>query len=215
MVEIDIDVTVGGVLAIPVASTSTDATPFPGSGNLAGWSLRDATTAIPNESSGTVVAPGAGAVIAQLTGLPAGEYEVTWTVGLAGAAAAADANNFELFDTAGNVIQSINPGLAGDYPQNNAVITVTAGQTIGVKAIGAGTAGVTYSADLTIDPTQFPETVVEIRDGNNAIGEVSFLSERSSSQWFGPQGPYLNTGVTIHVVSGAVTGSIYVVPSRP
>lgn len=215
MVEIDIDVTAGGVMAIAVAPTSVDATPFPGGGYLAGWSLRDASTGVPTEASGLVVAPGAGATIVQLAALPAGEYEVTWTVGLQGAAAAADANNFELFDTAGNVIQSINPGLAGDYPQNNAVITVTAGQTIGVKAIGAGTAGVTYSADITIDPTAFPETVVEIRDGANAIGAVSFQSERASTQWFGPNGPCVNAGVTLHVISGVVSGAIYVVPSRP
>jgi hypothetical protein len=215
MVEIDIDVTVGGVMAVPVTSTVVDVTPFPGSGNLAGWSLRDASSAVPNEVSGLVVAPGAGATIAQLAALPAGEYAVNWTVGLQGAAAAADANNFELFDTAGNVLASVNPGAAGDYPQAPVTLTVAAGQTIGVKAIGAGTAGVTYSADISIDPTAFPETVVELQDGGSIIGEVSFQSERASTQWFGTQGPYLNAGVKLHVVSGAVVGVIYVVPSRP
>lgn len=215
MVEIDVSITVGDVMAVPVVPTAVDLAVFPGSGCLAGWSLRDATSAIPAAASGNVVAPGAGATIVQLTGLPAGTYSITWTVGLVGAAAAADADNFQLFDTAGNILASINPGAAGDYPQQGTEVTITAGQTIGIKAIGAGTAGVTYAADLSITPTTEVETIVEIRDGVNSIGEVSFRGERSQSIWFGPQGPYLNAGVTLHVIQGAVAGAIYVAPSRP
>lgn len=214
MQEIDIDITVGGVLPLTVLPTSTDVTILQGSGRLAGWSLRDVTSAGPQSASGAVVAPGAGADIVALTGLPAGTYTIEWTVGLQGAAAAADANNFQLYDTAGNILASVNPGAAGDYPQANAEVTIAAGTKVAIKAIGAGTAGVTYSADLVLSTTSEIETIAEIQDNANVLGEASFRGERSGTVWFGPNGPVAFGKIVIHVVSGTVTGTIYVVPSR-
>lgn len=214
MSEIDIDVNIGAVVPITVQTTSVDVTILQGAGRLAGWSLRDASLAVSLDASGSVVAPAAGTDIVALTGILAGTYTVEWTVGLQGAAAAGDANNFQLYDTAGNVLVSINPGAAGDYPQLNAEVTVTAGSKVAVKSIGAGTAGVTYTADLVLSPTDEVETIVELQDQGNAIAEATFRGERSSTNWFGSGGPKVFGKLTLHVVTGTVTGSVWIVPSR-
>lgn len=213
MADIDVNVTVGGCLPVTVALMSATADVFQGSGILAGWSLRDGTTAIPLIAEGNVVAPGAGATIIQLTGLAAGTYQATWTVGLQGPAAAADANNFQLKNAVAVVSGSINPGVAGEYPQAVTEVTVLAGGTVSIIAIGAGTAGVTYSAQLALTPTTEVETVVEMTSGQDVVGEASFLGERTTTQWFGNGGPIIQNKVTMNIVQGAVRGTIYVIPT--
>lgn len=213
MVGIEVTVASGGSMPLLVAATSVDLPLFTGGGVLRGWSLRDVAASQANETSGNVTAPGAGATIASLTGLAAGTYQVTWTVGLNGAAAAGDANNFELFDTAGNVIASVNPGAAGEYPQLGVTLTVAAGATIGVKAIGAGTAGVVYSADIAIAASDPSHAVVEILDTQNILGEIDFTTFRSHTEWFDADGPQIQTQLTLHVVSGTVVGTVYVNPT--
>lgn len=214
MQEVDIDINWGEVIPLTVVPTSVDVTILQGAGRLAGWSLRDVSTATPQDASGNVVAPAAGVDIVALTGLPAGTYVIEWTVGLQGAAAAADADNFQLYDTAGNLLVSVNPGAAGDYPQLQTEVTVTAGAKIAVKSIGAGTAAVTYIADLVITPTGEVETIVELQDGSNVLGEATFRGERANTAWFGKGGPTMFGKCVVHVISGTVTGTVYVVPSR-
>lgn len=213
MGEYGSELIVAGYIPVTVQPTSTDVTILQGGGAICGWSLRDVSNTQATQNSGNAVAPLAGATIVQLTGLAAGTYTVEWTVGLQGAAAAADANNFELFDTAGNVIASVNPGAAGEYPQVNAVVTVAAGATIGIKAIGAGTAGVTYSADVAIAATANVQTVVEFQDLGNAVGESVMVPQPSDTEWFGFPGVRVNGKLVLHVVSGTVAGAVYVAPS--
>jgi hypothetical protein len=212
-VEIDVDVSLGGVIAVNVPLTSTDVTILQGGGRLAGWSLRDANTTTPTAVSGNSVAPAAGTDIAALTALPAGTYQITWTVGLQGAAAAGDSNNFQLYDTAGNILASVNPGAAGEYIQPVTEVTVSAGQKIAVKNIAVGTAAVTYSADLSISPTVETNTIVEIQDGPNVVGEVAFVNKSSETEHFGDAGPRVTQKVVLHIVSGTVVGTVYVIPS--
>lgn len=206
--------TVGDKRPLTVAPTAVDVPVYSGEGYLAGWSLRDVSGDAVVDVSGSVVAPGAAATIATTAALPAGTYTVTWAVGLQGAAAAADANNFQLMNGAGQVLVSVNPGAAGDYIQAATEVVVTAGQTVSVKSIGAGTAGVTYSADLSLDPTQEIETIVEIQDGSGILGEISFQNQRSQTNDLGYPGVLLAGQVTLHVVSGKVTGAIYVVSDQ-
>lgn len=214
MPEIDIDIMVGGKLPLTVSPTSTDVTILQGAGRLAGWSLRDVNATAPAAKSGTQVAPAAGTDIAALTGLAAGTYTIAWTVGLQGAAAAGDADNFQLYDTAGNILASVNPGAAGEYIQPNAEVTVAAGATIAVKNTGAGTAAVTYAADLSISPAAEVNTVVELIDGANTLGEVAFFNRASETQDFGSGGVVAFGSIKLHVVSGTVAGTVYVIPSR-
>lgn len=214
MNSLNVDVTVGDKRALTVAPTVVDVDVFSGEGYCAGWSLRDVSADVTVDKSGSVVAPGAAATIATTVALPAGTYMVTWSVGLQGAAAAADANNFQLVTTAGQVAVSVNPGVAGDYLQAATEVTVLAGQTVSIQSIGAGTAGVTYSANLSLDPTQAIETIVEIQDGSGIIGEASFQSNRSVTNDLGFPGVILSGQITLHVVSGKVTGAVYVVSDQ-
>lgn len=212
MVEIDIEIGRGRPVPIKIAPTAVSVTPYRGAGVFAGWSLRDVTGAIPNQTEGTVAAPGAGVVVAQLTGLPAGTYNINWEVELLGPVAAADTNNMVLFTGAGNVQIAIVPPAAGAYPQEPVEVTIPAGGTIGVKAIGAATAGTTYGAQFAISPTLELEAIVEITSGGDIIGEFSSGTVRGLPFWIGPDGPQLQGDVTLNVISGAVTGCIYVVP---
>jgi hypothetical protein len=215
MAEVNVDITVGGCLPFTVVPTSADATIMPGAGTLNGWSLRDVTPDVPSENSGQQVAPVANTIIAQLTGLAAGTYQIQWTIGLQGPAAAADANNFKLNANGVQIETSVNPGAAGEYVQPVTEVTVTAGQSVSIQNIGAGTAGVTYSATLTISPTFELEAVAQLLDNNASIGEITFQGERAQSQWFGTDGPIIQGGLVLHIVKGTITGAIYITPSRP
>lgn len=210
MVDLNVDVSVGEKLPLTVASTSTDILLYSGEGYLAGWSLRDASTATDLQNSGNQTAPAAGTTIATLTGIAAGTYTVNWTVGLQGAAAAADANNFQLVDTAGTLIASVNPGAAGEYPQPPVVVTLNAGNSVSIKAIGAGTAAIVYSADLVLEPQGLVQTVVEIQDGARVLGESAPTSTLVDTQSMGDPGVALRNGVNLHIISGRVTGVVYV-----
>lgn len=214
MTSLEVVAIVGDKRALTVAPTAVDVPVYSGEGYCAGWSLRDVSGDVTVDRSGSVVAPGAAATIATTAALPAGTYTVTWSVGLQGAAAAADANNFQLVTTAGQVAVSVNPGVAGDYLQAATEVTVLAGQTVSIQSIGAGTAGVTYSANLSLDPTQEIETIVEIQDGSGIIGEVSFQANRSATNDLGYPGVLLIGQITVHVVSGKVTGAVYVVSDQ-
>lgn len=211
-VELDVNVNVGPADAINVPLSTVDSTPFIGSGTLMGWSLREASGDVPSNVSGSVVAPGAGATIVTTPALAAGTYDVAWTVELQGAAAAADANNFELANGAGVVLVSVNPGAAGVYQQPGVRIVVAAGATVSVKAVGAGTAGVTYTADLTVTPNALIGMQVELQAGNMPLGEPSADFQESDTRWFGPQGIAVKQFVKVHVLGGTVAGCLYIIP---
>lgn len=210
MTSLEIGATVGDKWPLTVAPTSTDVLLFSGEGYCAGWSLRDATIDTPESASGSVVAPGAAVVIAQITALAAGTYRLHWTVELQGAAAAADANNFQLVGPAGLILGSVNLGAAGEYAQIDADVTVPQNSAVSVKSIGAGTAGVTYTASVTADPTGLIETIVEIMDGPRILGESTMSDVATDSQNLGDPGVRLSSGVLVHVVAGRVTGVVYV-----
>jgi hypothetical protein len=107
-----------------------------------------------SNATGSVTSPAGGATIAQVP-LGLGTYVVTWTVELSGTLGAADANNFQLFQsgTGSNfvVINSVNLAVAGAYAQLSVNITATAaGNFIKVLTIGAGTAGAVYSGVISV-----------------------------------------------------------------
>lgn len=212
-VELDVSMNVGPVTPVNVPLTSVDELIFQGSGILMGWSLREAGGITSTPANGSVVAPGAGAVIATTAGIAAGTYFVSWTVELAGPAAAADANNFELLNGAGVVLASVNAAAAGVYQQVTARFTIAQGDTVSVKAVGAGTAGVTYTADLEIIPDEGIGMQVELQSGDTILGEPSAPFKESATQWFGPQGILIEQAVNMHVVKGVVAGSLYIIPN--
>lgn len=214
MAELTIDLDTGEVMALPVPATSVDVTVIQSDCRLVGWSLRDASIPSPGDGEGSVVSPGAGAAIVTLAGLRAGTYDVIWQVALQGAAAAADANNFQLKNGAAVVEGSINAGAAGTYSQANARIAVTANGTVTVNAIAAGTAGVTYLAQIELVPVIVGATVVEIQDTGNILGELSLGPNQAETDALDHYGVLCQGQIRLHVISGSVTGVIFARLSR-
>lgn len=124
------------------------------------------TIPVETASEASVAAPGAGATVASISLVP-GTYNIGWTVALtAGTPAAGDANNFGLY--VGGVLQeqSATPGALGSWPQQQVEITVAATTTIAVKAVGAGTAGVTYAAELSAVPVEVTDPTGQLQPPN-------------------------------------------------
>lgn len=206
--DISVDIVAGTVRPITVPATTVDVSLLPGDGYLCGWALRDASGEIPASVEGSVTAPAAGGTIAVTGTLPAGEYNIAWTVSLNGAAAAADVDNFELLGGATVIAQSVNPGAAGDYPQPGEVFTLAAPGTFSVKAVGAGTAAVVYSVSISAVPASEIVTIFELRDGARVMATGSVQANDDSSRSFGSEGMRIYTGLTLHVVQGSVTGAV-------
>ena len=117
-------------------------------------------------NSGVVSAPGALATITSVSLVP-GTYTLAWTVGLtAGTPAAADANNFGLYVGATRQEASVNPGALGEWQQQSITLTLTANTTVAVESIGAATAGVGYSAELTATPIPVTDPTGQLQPFN-------------------------------------------------
>lgn len=209
-VNIDVDVETGPVSAIPVPVTTVDVPVINAPCCYYGFSLREASGDVPRDNEGSATSPAALQTIATITGLPAGNYTVNWTVSLAGTLAAADANNFELTDTNGVVSASINPAIAGEYPQVASEISIPANATVSIQAIAAGTVGAIYSAQLAIEPSIVDDAVIEVRDGNQILATCSLGVGGAETEYPGPPGIKVMASITVHVVQGTVTGVIYV-----
>ena len=199
-----------GSIPFPLNAVTADQVIITGPAYLRSYSVRDTQNNSPVQANGSTVAPAAGATIATTAALPGGTYAVSWTVGLLGAAAAADANNFQLLVGATVIEPSLNPGAAGDYPQLAVEVTVPAGTAVLVKAIGAGTAGVTYLAELEVSPSGEIETIAELLDGSRPVAEISFRNEYTASADYGKPGICIETQLNIHMIQGTITGSVHV-----
>lgn len=124
---------------------------------------------VPTEqsASGVATAPAAGQVVASLSNLPPGTYTLNWTVGLTGGTpAAGDSNNFDLVVGATNQEHSVNPGALGEWQQQPVTITLAATTNIAVEAVGAGTAAVVYSAELTATPIPVTDPTGQLQPPN-------------------------------------------------
>ncbi len=104
---------------------------------------------------GKATSPAALATIAALPQLPAGTYDVQWTVGLGGTTGAGDADNFQLVvpGWASSPFGSINSSTSGQFqPQPTVRVVLAAAGVISVQAIGIGTVGAVYRAQITATP---------------------------------------------------------------
>src|SRR5260370_11815348 len=135
MTDITVELDPGEVIALPVQPTSVDVPVIQSDCRLVGWPLRDTSTPSFAEGEGSVLSPGAGAQPVTIAGLRAGTYDVTWTVSLQAAAAAADANNFQLRLNAAAILNSVNAGAAGAYPQGRARVTLPPNPTTTLNPI--------------------------------------------------------------------------------
>jgi hypothetical protein len=174
---------------------------------LVGWSLNDGVAGQTNGNNGTATAPAAGATITSLS-LANGTYQFEWSVGLIGAPAAADINNFEV--TLGGTTESVseNPDVQGVYPQETLTIVVTGGPlTVAIKAVGAGTAGVEYTAAFTCNPVGLSSGV--IKDGGMQVATVTIQQGGDSSRYMDEHGIGIETDITVATAVGTITGALW------
>jgi hypothetical protein len=210
MTEVSVEVEFGRICAIDLASLVAGQAAIAGPARLMGWSLRESGFETNKEVEGSVVGPGAGGVIVTTGGMPGGTYVIKWSVQLIGAAAAADQNNFGLYSGATLLETSLNAGVAGVYPQPDVQDSNPFGSAYSVKAIGAGTAGVTYAAQITVTASVEYGSVMELRDGNSAIAEIAIPVAGSNTAWFGPDGVHIYNQIKTVTVAGLLTGCLYV-----
>jgi hypothetical protein len=210
MTEIQVDVEYGKVYAVDLAAIANGALIVGGPADLMGWSVRDFGLENNQEAFGSVVSPGAGTVIAQLPAIQQADYEIRWQVQLIGAAAAADQDNFGLYAGATLLVTSLNPGAAGVYPQTQTAFYDQFGQALSIKAIAAGTVGVTYAAQFSIVPIGFAGPVLQLQDGNQELAEIYCPIFGADTRWFGPSGIRVNGTMKKVVNVGVLAGAIYV-----
>lgn len=209
MSVLEVEISAGHIRAIPATVGVFGQNVLSGPCELMGWSFREsgAETGLAVESS--LLSPGAGAAIATLTNVPAGVYNVTWTVQLIGAAAAADQDNFVLKVGATSIAVSLNAGAAGQYPQTPLQISLAALANVTVNAVAAGTVGVTYAVQLALTPATTGQAAVELRDGNQVLGEITSGTAGSLTQWFGPEGIRVLNQIFVLPITGQMVGVIY------
>lgn len=209
MTSLEVEVSLGHIRAIPVINPAPGALVLAGPGELMGWSFRESGAETGQSTEGQAVSPAAGATIASIVNVPVGVYAISWEVQLIGAAAAADQDNFVLTSGATSLEVSLNAGAAGQYPQTPVQFALTSVQTIAVKAVGAGTVGVTYAAQISVTPVTAGQAVLELQDGNQPLGEVSSSIAGSLTQWFGPEGVRFLNQIKCNPVAGQMTGVVY------
>lgn len=158
--------------------------------------------------SGSVSSPGSFSNLAGPVVIPAGTYLVSWSVTLSGILSAGDANNCGIYHNNTFVTGSINPAVAGTYPQAPVSMTIAPGDTIKILNSNAGTAGSVYGASfsatgnliisltgpgVTVDPKGNPVTPDGLRvygtTGNGifmglsgAVGVLQFPSGAANEQ---------------------------------
>lgn len=175
---------------------------------LMGWSFTS-TASVTLEASNSVVAPAANATIAQVTGLVAGDYQVSWTVALEGPAAAGDADNFKLVAGGSTVLTSDNLPVAGEYPQETVVVNVGAGGTIRVAAVAIGTAGVTYRAQLVVQQLS-GGALGQVLDAAQLAGNTATGADQIDTQLMADDGVYIGTSIAVLTTFGSLSGVVYV-----
>lgn len=195
-------------VTVPATTAPNSVTPIGSPCRLMGWSLT-AGLGAGKQAQGSVTSPGAAASIAAFGTLPAGEYTLNWTVELSGTIAAAELNNFQANQAGIDLTPSVNPAVAGPYPQPPLQIVIPAGgATLNIKTIAAGTVGAVYSVTATL--TGGTPMEASIADSGQVIGESAAQQGFSDTQILTPDGVYVSTSITITVLDGTLTGVIYV-----
>jgi hypothetical protein len=180
---------------------------------LKGWSF--ASTAVDTiQNSGSVTTPGAGATIVSITNPTASDLQVVWQVQLTGTPSGTDRNNFQLLNGAAVVLASINGGSSGIFTQPNVVITVPAGGTVSIQAIGAATVGAVYSAQI-VASVLAGGSIGQILDAGQVVGVTSTGADQLDTEWLGDEGVYVGTSIAVKATVGALSGCVYIEKTPP
>lgn len=218
MVEIDVDVLLGGAIAVPVLDTTTGGRIASGKCNLAGWSLRTTSTQASQETQGQFNAPPANTTIASIA-LPAGEWVIQWDIAFGGTPGATEVNNLSIFQGAALLNGSENGSTAGtEYPQQQITVSLPAGgATIAVKNTLLATAGSVYFVSITATPVS-AVAIAEVVSGSNPVAEIAVAVGQVDTRWFGSGGIEMPSDVTLNVIGGSMRGAVYVrleLPNTP
>ena len=165
---------------------------------------------------GQKTSPTAGEIIASIASLAAGYYRVKATTSLSGTVGASDFNNM-VIHLAGNPITSnimVDSAYQQPFTNPDQLIFAGDGNSLGVHAIAAGTAGSIYSVRLAAEPAD--AGIVRMYDGIDQSGlqiaSSDFGPDWSDTRWFGPAGVLAERGLYVTASGGSVSGSIYFVP---
>src|SRR5215472_613492 len=156
---------------------------------------------VATNNTGTVAAPGAGAVIAQRTAanVTPGWYFINWNVGESGTLGAGDVNNMSLNQGATLLATANIPG-AGQFQQATfGPVFLTGSQNITVKAVGAATAGSTYNAQFTLQPTAVQS------NGYVLIGQLGQVSNGQGGRLFAGQAWETHAHSQLYIAGDGVT----------
>lgn len=186
---------------------------FTGHGILLGFSAENsgsADNALSAENSAT--GPGAGATIASIV-LPAGTWAISWTVGYgSGAVAAAEQNNMQLTGPAAP-LTAIIPGVANTTVPQQQVVLTTAGVTVAVKSIGAGTATAVYEAQIVATPVA--DSFLRLSDGRGAATAQVLTSSlaplATETEWLGDSGTEIKQGLWVAAPVGGIAVTLFYV----
>lgn len=152
------------------------------------------------QAFGTATSPAAGTNITTLAGIPAGVYQVTWSIEMDGTLTdGTDNNNLQLRNTTSGItyLRGINPAVAGVYQQQSITIVLGTVSTITVQVIAQATAGAIYSATLVATPlyslgqgvNSYPVVLSHRPDTLQSASPIGLLLNVNQSQKFVSQQP--------------------------
>jgi hypothetical protein len=128
---------------IPIGNYTQKISSVPLTGGQASGTIPGYLTA-----TGSASSPAGFTALASVTIPSGGRYKISWTVTLSGTLSATETNNFQLYQNGILLGTSVNTDAAGSYPQTPVTITASAGDTVTVYNVAAGTAGSVYGASI-------------------------------------------------------------------
>lgn len=165
---------------------------------------------------GQKTSPAAGDIIVSFGSLDAGLYRVKVTTSLSGTVGAGDFNNMVIHLAGSPMTSNIMVDQAYQQPFTNAdqLVSIGAGQSLGVHSVAAGTSGSIYSALLVAEPAD--AGITRFYDGTDQSGlqvaSSDFGADFTDSRWFGPAGILCERGLYVTGSGGLVSGSAYFLP---
>lgn len=210
MTEIFVEPDWGPVRAIDMASLVPGNRVISGPARLMGWSVRDGSGAVNLADSEQDLPATAGFTLGTVTLTGDGKYDVNWEVGFNPAPLVTDAFNVQLLQNAAVLLTCRCSVAAGQYPQTSLKVTGRKNDVLTIVPIVNGGAGITYFGSISAGISDTSESVVELRDGNQALAEMKSPTAGAASVWLGPQGILIANQITAVNILGALSGSIFV-----
>jgi len=184
------------IVPVPVSRYRRLITGVPINGGQAQGTIVNPTQAGP--VSGSVTSPAQYSVIAALVFPETATYVLSWDVSLDGTLSSAETDNFALYLN-GETLEatSVNPDTAGNYPQAQVTVAVTAGWIMYLGNPAAGTDGAVYSG-----------TMSAVQQGSDSGAVLSVGPQGLGTVWYPAQ-------VTISTTTGALDTSTALVYCGP